>query len=681
MASYDLDDRSGDVSQAVVAADIDAVATRTAILDQLAEGVIVTDAAGRITLVNDAAAAIHGVARLDVEPDGYSDTYHLFTDDGQPYPSRDLPLARAVRGEIVRDARWRIRRPDGVMVLAIGNAQPVCAPDGRQIGAVLTLRDETARETAERALRDLNATLAKRVEEQTRAAEAARIEAERASAAKSEFLASMSHEIRTPLNGIIGYTDLLLEVLPEDSQEHRYAERIHSSGAALLTIVNDILDFSKVEAGQLKLISEPFALEGLIDNAVSIVRTVADSKHLALHVETATDLPAWVAGDQDRLRQVLLNLLNNAVKFTERGSVVLTVERLPNSAPNRAGETCALRFGVSDTGIGIPEAEQARVFDRFSQVDSSIGRAFGGTGLGLAISKRLIDLMDGTISVASKEGRGSTFWFDVSLPLAEAGWHDDVHAPDQTRTGCRILLVEDVPLNQELACAVLEGAGHVVTVAASGPEAIAAVQAAAYDLVLMDVQMPGMDGLAATRAIRALDHSAARVPIIAMTANVLPQQVSAARAAGMDDHIGKPFKRDDLLATIAQHAGSARVTAAEPGEVSPALDAETFQEVAHLLGPTRLRQLLDTLADELGMRFADETEIGRAQLAHDAHAMISASGALGFIDLADACRDLEKVCSGSGSIDRQLSNLRKQIRRSLAAIRDLPHHPGQQLSS
>ena len=537
---------------------------QAAILGQLAEGVIVTDGDGRITFVNDAAAAIHGVARLDVEPDAYSDTYHLFTEDGRPYIPLDLPLARAVRGETVRDSRWRIRRPDGAEVVAIGSARPLRESDGRRIGAVLTLRDDTAREAAERGLRELNATLGERVAERTREADAARAQAEAASRAKSEFLAAMSHEIRTPLSGILGYTDLLLEEPSIDAAIRRHGERIRSAGAALLTIVDDILDFSRVEAGRIDLAHEPFAPAALADEAVSIVRASAAQKGLALRIrsgiEPGSALPARLLGDRDRLRQVLLNLLVNAVKFTRAGGVTLFVD-----APV-AGALAHLRFAVRDTGIGIPAAKQHLLFERFSQVDGTIRREFGGAGLGLAISKRLVELMGGTIGLRSDEGRGSVFWFEVRLPLAvqapvEAAPIERTHA----RTPRRLLLVEDVALNQELACAVLSRGGHRVDVVSSGPEAIEAVRARGYDLVLMDIQMPGMDGISATRLIRALAPPAGDVPVVAMTANVLPHQVASFAAAGMQGHVGKPFRRDVLFAAIerwaragASAAGAAR---------------------------------------------------------------------------------------------------------------------------
>jgi PAS domain S-box-containing protein len=525
-----------------------------AILGQLAEGVIVTDAEGGITFVNEAAAAIHGVARLDVEPERYSETYHLFTEDGRPHPPLELPLARAVAGERVADARWRIHRPDGSRVLAIGTAQPLRRADGRQDGAVLTLRDDTARESAERELRDLNATLAERVAERTAELEAARIQAEAANRAKSEFLASMSHEIRTPLNGMLGYTDLLLDDPALGPAARLHAERVRSAGSALLTIVDDILDFSQVEAGRIALAPAPFALAPLAEETAAIVRTCAEQKGLDLAVAIGPGLPACVVGDRNRLRQVLLNLLNNAVKFTRRGGIALAI-----TASERGG----LCFEVRDTGIGIPAAKQHLLFERFSQIDGTIRREFGGTGLGLAISKRLVELMGGTIGLTSEPGVGSTFRVEIALPafVAPAAFEAVPAGPPRHRP-CRVLLVEDVFVNQELGRAVLALGGHTVDVASSGAEAIEAVARGRYDLVLMDIQMPGMDGMTATRRIRDMGGAAAAVPIVAMTANVLPQQMRDYLAAGMQAHIGKPFKREALLATVerwASHDGASPV--------------------------------------------------------------------------------------------------------------------------
>ena len=629
------------ITQDLTAANQSLVDRSAAILVQLAEGVIVADASGRITLVNGAAAAIHGVARLDVEPDAYSDTYHLFTEDGRPYPPQDLPLARAVRGETVRDARWRIRRPDGVEIVAVGSAQPLLDAGGVLTGAVLTVRDDTARAEAERRLLDLNASLAQRVAERTQEAETARELAEAGSRAKSEFVAAMSHEVRTPLHGVLGYADLLSEERALSSGARLSVERIRGAGKALLTVVNDILDFSKIEAGQMHIAPRPFAPVALIDNTVSIVRRSAEAKGLTLGVSIDPVVPAWLLGDEDRLRQVLLNLLNNAVKFTARGRIDLGV-----AVDAMATDAVHLRCSVRDTGIGIPADKRDRLFQRFSQVDSSIKRDYGGSGLGLAISKALIERMGGVIGVASEAGRGSTFWFTLDLSIAtEPMIAAEPLSTRSTRSGRRLLLAEDVPLNQDLAKAILERAGHSVDVVGDGAAAIAAVQASAYDVVLMDVQMPGMDGMSATRHIRTLDGAAARVPIIAMTANVLPEQVAEFRTAGMDDHVGKPFRQEALLAAIDRWTSDGTRTAQTPG-----LDRSVYDEMHDMIGHERMVGLLEMLADELMSRFGPSSLThDRNQVAADAHAMISAASMVGFASLADLCREVEAACrSGEG---------------------------------
>ncbi|WP_375464780.1 ATP-binding protein [uncultured Methylobacterium sp.] len=537
-------------------------------------------------------------------------------------------------------------------------------PDDRPVRMAGLQIDITERKTAEAALRALTAE-----------AQAARAEAERASEAKSEFLAAMSHEIRTPLNGILGYADLLLDephLLPED---RRRLELIQGSGLALLTMVNDILDFSKIEAGQLALDPVSFPLVSVIDNTVSIVRGSALKSGLRIETRIDPDLPAFVLGDASRLRQVLLNLLNNAVKFTPAGSVTLDVCR---EGTGPAGE--ALRFAITDTGIGISAEQQTRLFKRFSQVDGSISRRFGGTGLGLAICRHILSLMGGEIGLESREGAGSTFWFTLTLPTSEGPPAVEAvgaspGAPAPAGGGAvRLLLVEDVPLNQELACAVLEAQGYAVDVAADGTEAIAAVEAAVaagrgYDLVLMDVQMPGMDGLTATLRIRALPPPACAVPIVAMTANVLPKQIADLREAGMDDHVGKPFRRADLYATIARWTGSRRE--GRPAADAPAepmvLDRGVYGALESNFGRAHAGVLLDLMANELRERFRPG-ETDRVQVAHDAHALISAAGMLGFADLSRLCRAIEVAAHADADLDPLIRRLEVQRAEVLAVI-------------
>jgi PAS domain S-box-containing protein len=438
---------------------------------------------------------------------------------------------------------YRIRHRDGDYRWFHGRAASLHNPDGSVREWVGALLDITERHSKAQEL------------------EAARKLAEEASQAKSEFLAAMSHEIRTPLNGILGHTDLLLHDEALSPRQRQHAERIQTAGSALLTVVNDILDFSSIEAGKVELDYQPFSAAALIDNAVSIVSTLAEQKKISLRAKLDSALPEWLVGDPDRLRQVLLNLLNNAIKFTTQGSITLAAERL-----DETGFGCRLRFSVSDTGIGIPRDKQDRLFRQFSQVDGSIRRQFGGTGLGLAISKRIVDLMGGEIGVNSELGQGSTFWFTVTLARAEPEREAAATSQPMNATvrAARILLVEDNEINQEIARSLLESAGHEVEIAGDGAVAVMAVQSKAFDLVLMDVQMPVMDGMTATQHIRALDHPARNLPIIAMTANVLPQQVQAFRAAGMNDHIGKPFKRDALFAVIAHWSGAASGVRSEP---------------------------------------------------------------------------------------------------------------------
>ena len=427
-----------------------------------------------------------------------------------------------------------------------------------------------------------------------------------------------------------------------------------------------MLDFSRIEAGQIVLDPVPFSPKALVGDAVSIVSSVAERKGLPIRTAIDPRLPPALIGDEARLRQVLLNLLNNAVKFTSDGEVAVSLNH-GGSGPD--GEIVV--FSVRDTGIGIPEEARGRLFKRFSQVDGSIRRDFGGTGLGLAISKQLVELMQGSISVESRAGEGSCFTFTVTLPQAEAWLVRSGATAEAARTGrsARILLVEDLDINQELATAVLEGAGHRVDVVADGTEAVSAVQLKPYDVVLMDVQMPGLDGLAATRLIRALDHPARAVPIVAMTANVLPQQVSACRQAGMTDHVGKPFKREELFAAIERALGAAPPASA-PAPVlpmPPLLDEEALEGLAAVGGEALVTRLLNQFAVDAGRRFAAPQD--RGETSRDAHALTSSAGMLGLSRLSKACAALERACLDEAPAEGLLGEVRGLVAPSLGAAR------------
>ena len=618
-----------------------AIENRYRLMAENATDIIVSsDMQGRATFVSPACQTVTGYAPEDIV--GRSSLPITHPDDMALV--RDA-FGRLLAGQRVDRVRWRVRhKASGEWIWLESNPVLIREATGQATGYLDVLRDVTAQKLQEDALAQ------------------ARLDAEAASRSKADFLANMSHELRTPLNSIIGFTRLLSESRDLSLEDQRRVALAHGAGQALHAVIDNVLDFSKLEAAALELHKASFDPAALLRETVAMLEPQAAAKDLRLKTMIDADAPASVVGDAGRVRQVLLNLLSNAVKFTAKGGVTasLTCVTLDPAAPR-------LRIEIADTGSGIAEGKRVGLFNRFVQV-GSVSDHYGGTGLGLAISRQLIGLMGGEIGVDSTVGRGSTFWFEVALPTATSADAKPVaEVAPLSLSGRRILVVDDVELNRELMLALLSKYGCEVGLAEDGAQAIQALNDQAFELVLMDCQMPVMDGFAATQAIRASGARFADIPIVALTASAQPEHLARCEAVGMNDHLTKPLNAGALervlgmmLRDAPEVLAAVATPANDPGEA-------VRRDLVDAMGATSVRSLLAILLAQLEGRFSQVDDA--RTLREDAHALAGSAGLMGFLDLSNACRELEGAIVDGRDHGQALDLTRGLVSRTIGHAR------------
>ncbi len=627
----------------------------SATLENISQGIMMIDPRGGMPVMNQRAVGLLGLPQALLRPETkFRDIVAWQVSQGEFGPPDKvapnvIEVLRTGIPDFVPGAHERVR-PNGVVL----EIRSEVLPNG---GMVRTYTDITDRRRNERALA------------------MARDAAEAAGRARAEFLAVMSHEIRTPMNGIIGVAGLLMDMNLAPNETH-YVRIVLDSAQHLLQLINDILDFSRLDVGRLDLEDAPLDLAAVLRDSLEIVGHAAQTKGITIAHEIAADVPTRLFGDGHRLRQILLNLVGNGIKFTSAGSVTVVVQRIRTEV-TEDGPAIRLGFAVIDTGIGIPADAIGKLFNEFTQVDSSISRRFGGSGLGLAISRGLIERMGGHISVDSAVGVGSTFRFDIRLRLLtpEVGELPAVPAPADAPANFAVLLAEDNMTNRLVATRMLERLGHRVTAVEDGAQALRAVAAGNFDMVLMDVMMPEMDGIAATVAIRALPGPRAEIPIIGLTANLLATDRERCFAAGMNHFETKPITLSRLKAAIA-----AVMTGTSPvGDNVTQPDIDGFDQsrldaLVQQIGPEAtagvVRQFIEDGGRQIDTLLA-LAESGRTELVlHQAQLVMRAAENLGLLHLAAAAKNFSTaVASDQPGLAGMAARIKVLFRTSIDIVR------------